>query len=152
MQYLSYEVCSAVSDNFAQFDKKAKMFGKKVKSFAKFFAVLCLYLVCNVIISFLFSVRKSISIETFRLVMEGVRGLASQDLFFYLLLFYQSKINYVLVAIAFVCSIGFFIQLICPDDGFKQRRQVLRADKNADMRSSFDAPVFSYKLNVAFLA
>ena len=74
--------------------------------------MLCLYIVCNVIVSFLFNVRKSMSIETFRLVMEGIRGLASQDLFVYLLLFYQSKFNYLFVAIAFVCSVGLFVRLI----------------------------------------
>ena len=74
--------------------------------------MLCLYIVCNVIVSFLFNIRKSMSIETFRLVMEDIRGLASQDLFIYLLLFYQSKISYLLVAIAFVCSVGLFVRLI----------------------------------------
>lgn len=152
MQYLSYEVCSTMNGNFAQFDKKAKLFGRKVRSFAKFFAVLCLYIVCNVIVSFLFNVRKSMSIETFRLVMEGIRGLASQDLFVYLLLFYQSKFNYLLVAIAFVCSVGLFVRLIGMGGGSKQNRQALRVNKNVEMRSSFDAPVFSYKFNVAFLA
>ena len=90
MQYLSYEVCSTMNGNFAQFDKKAKLFGRKVRSFAKFF----------------------------RLVMEGIRGLASQDLFVYLLLFYQSKFNYLLVAIAFVCSVGLFVRLIGMGGGF----------------------------------
>ena len=36
--------------------------------------------------------------------------------------------------------------------GSKQNRQALRVNKNVEMRSSFDAPVFSYKFNVAFLA
>ena len=105
MQYLSYEVCSAMNGNFAQFDKKAKLFGRKVRSFAKFFAVLCLYIVCNVIVSFLFNVRKSMSIETFRLVMEGIRGLASQDLFICCCFIKVNSTTYLLLSLLFAASV-----------------------------------------------
>ncbi len=57
-----------------------------------------------------------------------------------------------LVVIAFVCSIDFFVRLIGIGEGSKRNRLELRVNKNVEMRSSFDAPVFSYKLNVSFLA
>ena len=152
MHNLSYEVGASIYDNFSQLDKKAKIFGKKLRAFAKFFCVLCLYVFFNIVVAVLFNVRKSMSIETFRFVMDGVRGLASQDLFFYLLLFYQSKVNYVTVAIALVCSVSLFAVVICAHCDKSSCRAIRRAFKNVSMRYDCDAPVISYKFNVAFRA
>lgn len=151
MHNLSYEVGASIYDDFVQFDKKAESFGKQLKKIAKFFLVLCLYLLF-IVIAFLFNVRKSMSIETYRAIMEGVRGLASQDLFVYLILFYQSKVNYILISIAFVCSVSFLAQVFCASFSTRNCRIIARSRRNVAVHYDYDAPVFSYKLNVAFLA
>ena len=105
MQYLSYEVCSTMNGNFAQFDKKAKLFGRKIR-IVTCFAVLCLYIVCNVIVSFLFNVRKSMSIETFRLLWKAYGGLLRRICLFICCCFIKvNSTTYLLLSLLFAASV-----------------------------------------------
>lgn len=153
MHYLSYLYPSDAEITIEQLDKVAGTLNEKVKSFAKLFVILIGWCLFNIIIALFINRTHSLSLDSYRVISEGLRSLAMQDLLFVLTLFFDNKIGYV-IALTMIFSFGvaFFVRLL--NLGGDEAME-----KNANKRSDYsclmlkcEAYVVSYKLQVAFLA
>lgn len=134
-------------------DKVAKSLSDRIKGFAKFFGIILGWSIFNLIIALFIDRTRSLSLDSYRMVTEGLRDIATQDFFFVLTLFFENKICCVFsIAVLFVFETAFFVRFLNFDDEAV-------AEVNANKRASTDKAklqsekyVVSYKQQVAFLA
>ncbi len=79
MRELNY--CSQLNESVEKLDKLTGNLGKIVRSFTRFLVILCWYLLFNFLFVLVYKHPKSISLDTFRFLTDGIREIASQDVF-----------------------------------------------------------------------
>ena len=153
MYRLPYLTSADAEITIEKLDKVAKSLSEKIKSFAKFFGIIFGWCIFNLIVSLFVSRTRSLSLETYRMISEGLRTVASQDVLFILTIMFDDKINCV-ISIAMIIVFGmvcctYFINL-----GNKGVANTSSAKHTKSVKSSFQCEnyVVSYKQQVAFLA
>lgn len=105
MQYLPCLTSADAEITIEKLDKVAKTLSDRIKSFAKFFGIFIGWCIFNVIVSLFFSRTRSLSIDAYRMITEGLREAAMQDFSVYLAFFFENKINCIItLAVLFVCG------------------------------------------------
>lgn len=92
-------------DELKKLDKAARRIGKTLKTVAKFFLILFLYLSLNAIVAVLTNQTRSVSPSIFNLVQESLRTFVAQNL--PVLLACENGFDiYYTISIVFMCGIG----------------------------------------------
>lgn len=153
MNYLQYLTPIDAEITIEKLDKVAKTLSARIKNIAKLFVIFLGWSIFNVVVSLFFHRTRSLSLEAYRIVNEGLRQLATQDILFVLTLIFDDKLTCVIsLAMVFVLGVAFFVRFLNLDN-------VCLVEKSENQRNSFaqsglknDAYVVSYKQQVAFLA
>ena len=113
MQYLPSLTSAETEITIEQLDKVARTLNEKIKSFVKLFGVILSWIVFNIIVSLFFNRTRSISLDVYRMISEGLRNLSTQDIFFVITLLFDDKISCIIsMAIVFVLEISFIIKIL----------------------------------------
>lgn len=147
---------TSVSDaeiTIEKLDKVAKTLSDRIKNFAKLFGIVLSWCIFNAIIALFFNRTRSVSLDAYRMVTEGLRDIATQDFLFVLTLFFDNKVNCVIsIAMIIVFGVAFFVRIL--NLGYDETvgtRSVVY-NKSAQSKIPNAAYVVSYKQQVAFLA
>jgi len=150
MRELNY--CSQLNGSVEKLDKLTGNLGKNVRSFTRFLVILCWYLLFNFLFVLVYKHPKSISLDTFRFLTDGIREIASQDVFVLISFYYQNKFNCMLLAAAFVAGVSFCVRFLYNGCDKVSNKSASRARSEETQQSIDFANVVSYKQHVAFLA
>lgn len=153
MQYLPYLTSVDTEITIEKLDRVAKTVSDKIKCFAKLFGILLSWCIFNVIIALFIDRTRSLSLDAYRMVNEGLRGLASQDVTFLLTLVFDNKICCLIsLALVFASELSFFLRFLDLGDKRITGARVYNRDNNFQSRLQDGIYVVSYKQQVAFLA
>lgn len=153
MQYLPRLTSGDTEITIEKLDKVAKTLSEKVRNVARLFVVFLGWCIFNTIVALLFNRMRSLSLDSCRLVAEGLHEIAAQDLFYILTLFFENKITCVIsIAMILVFGEAFFVRFLnlTNDDVVDER--VNKRAKAGQSRAQGEVYVVSYKQQVAFLA
>lgn len=153
MRQLPYLTPVDAEITLEKLDKVAKTLSDKVKNFAKYFGIFLGWLLFNTLISLFFNRSRSLSLDACRIINEGLRSVATQDVLFIATLLFEDKLTCVIsLAIIFVFGVAFFVRFLNLDgERFIDARNN-KYVKYAQTHAQNQAYVVSYKQQVAFLA
>lgn len=153
MRYLPYLTSADTEITLEKLDKVAKTLSDKIKKIAKYFGIFLGWLVLNTLISLFFNRSRSLSLDAYRIINEGLRSVATQDILFVATLLFEDKLTCVIsLAMIFVFGVAFFVRFLNLDgERFIDARNNKYA-KYAQKSAQNQAYVVSYKQQVAFLA
>lgn len=153
MNYLQYLSPVDTEVTIEKLDKVAKKLSDKIKGFAKFFGVVFGWCMFNLIVSMFFNRTRSFSLDAYRMISEGLRNLACQDILFILTLIFDNKFSYVLtMAMILAFGIAFFVKFLDLGNKCFAQTRVHMHVKSSQSVCKDEAYVVSYKQQVAFLA
>lgn len=154
MQCLPY--LTAPSDTeitIEKLDKVAKTLSDRIKGFAKLFGIFLGWSIFNLIVALFIDRTRSLSLDSFRMITEGLHNISTQDFFFVLTLVFENKICCVLsIAVLFVFEVAFFVRFLNFDDDVVAEVGANKRASTAATRLQSEKYVVSYKQQVAFLA
>ena len=134
-------------------DKVAKTLSDKIKSVAKLFGILISWCIFNLIVSLFFNRTRSLSLDTYRMINEGLRSLANQDVLFVLTFIFDDKLSCIIsLAMIFAFGVAFFVCVLNLANDGVTNVDVNKREKSAHICVQSEAYVVSYKQQVAFLA
>ena len=154
MQCLPYLTSPSDAEiTIEKLDKVAITLSDRIKSIAKLFGIVFGWCIFNLIVALFFNRTRSVSLDAYRMVTEGLRDIATQDFFFVLTLFFENKICCVLsIAVLFVFEVAFFVRFLNFDDDAVAEVSANKRANTAKARLQSEKYVVSYKQQVAFLA
>lgn len=153
MQYLPYLTSVDTEITIEKLDKVAKTLSDKIKAFAKFFGIFLSWCIFNVIVSLFIDRTRSLSLDAYRMVAEGIRNLSTQDITFLFALIFDDKIC-CLISLAVICAfeLALFVLILDSCDRRAAHDGVSNRSNFTQSRRQNDVYVVSYKQQVAFLA
>lgn len=153
MRYLPYLTSVETEVTLEKLDKVARTLSDKIKKFAKFFAIFLGWCVINFLVWFFFKTSRSLSLDAYRLITEGLRSVAGQDLLFILTLLFDNKID-CLISFAMILAFGvaFFVRFLNLDSVSVVESHNNKFAKYTQSNAKNHAYVVSYKQQVAFLS
>lgn len=134
-------------------DQVTKTIGGKIKKIAQFFGIFLGWCLINLLVAMFVSRTQSVSMETYRVVVESLRQANTQDLSIILAFIFENKFSYTLsLAILLVFSVQFFLTFL--NQGADASSRNVTVDYGKSSQTVCDKPVFvvAYKQHVAFLA
>ena len=153
MQYLPYLTPSDAEITIEKLDKVAKTLSDKIKSYRKLFGIFLGWCIFNLIVSLFFNRTRSLSLDAYRMIAEGLRSISTQDFFFVLTLFFDNKLVCVIsFAMVIVFGVAFFVRFLKIENVAAADTRVNAYSKFTQTKLQGKAYVVSYKQQVAFLA
>lgn len=141
-----------VGEKIEKLDKMTGKFVRILQRFLQFFVMLCCYGILSLLLSFAYKQPRSISLESFHLIIESIRTFDFQDLGFFVSVCFQSKFGCMLLAFAFVAEVGFFVSVIFSNSEKVTRKDFKREEHNDLQKYTVFTNTVSYKQHVSFLA
>lgn len=153
MHYLPYLNSVDAEITIEKLDKVARTLSEKIKTFAKFFGILIGWCIFNILVALFIDNTRSLSLNTYRMISEGLRSMEMQDALFVLTLIFDNKIGCVISLAMFIAfETAFFVRFLnfgneCAFDKSDNKRA---KDSHSSLQGA--TYVVSYKQSVAFLA
>lgn len=134
-------------------DKVAKTVSDKIKNVAKLLVIFVGWCVFNLLISLFVSRSQSVSLDVYRVINEGLRSVATQDMLLVLTIAFDNRLYCVIsFAMLLVIGIAFLVCFLISEGSRTVRARVGRRERFAQTAFQCEAYVVSYKQQVAFLA
>lgn len=141
-------------DELHKLDKFARGIGKTLKTVAKFFLILFLYLSLNAVVAVLTNQTRSISPSIFNLVQESLRTFIQQNILILLACENTFQIYYTFsIAVAFGVGITALVLAMCKIFACVKKSNVaVSSCRKLFLSEKFAAVAVSYKQHVSFLS
>lgn len=153
MHYLPYLNSASTEITMEKLDKVTNTIGGKIKQFAKLFGIVFGWCVANLIIALFFNRTRSVSLDTYRLISDGLREFTPQDISIIIVFLFDNRFSYAItLAMFFACGVEFFIRVLYCGEATDVNNGRVKRSKYAQAVIDKSALVVSYKQHVAFLA
>ena len=153
MYRLPYLNSASTEITMEKLDRVTNTIGGKIKQFAKLFCIVLGWCVVNLIVALFFNRTRSVSLDTYRLISDGLREFTPQDISIIIVFLFDSKFSYAIsLAMFFACGVEFFIRVLYCGEATSVNSGRVKHAKFAQTVIDKSALVVSYKQHVAFLA
>ena len=153
MHYLPYLTSAETEITIEKLDKVAKTLSEKVKAFAKFFGVVLSWCIFNLVIQLFFIRTRGVSLDTYRMVSEGLHSISDQDIVLLITIILDNKLSCVIsLAMVIVFGVAVFVRFLNLGNEDVVDSRVNKREKSVQHGVRSEAYVVSYKQQVAFLA
>lgn len=153
MDYLPYLSSVSTEITMEKLDRVTNTIGGKIKQFVKLFCIVFGWCVANLIVALFFNRTRSVSLDTYRLISDGLREITPQDISIIIVFLFDNRFSYAItLAMFFACGLEFIIRVLYCGEATSVNSGRIKHCKYAQKVIDKSALVVSYKQHVAFLA